>query len=794
MAQPTLKETFYRYAMVGQGSHDFDSKTIGVESRQFAKLTRDAGLLDYLEPQDIDLIFIKSKSKGKLQRRLQFQEFRGAIGLLATKLGMTRKEFEKHINETTVNGPSNNKGTVPMDNKLYDDVEGYTGVYKEGGPVYYHRNDSGLGTQLDRNFRQEKTLVQQIQREESGRTSSPDFKNSAANRRGMFSVGGVSPGASMDKRNFAVSVVPVGQEHRHFVQAELQQTMNTATSTEKGGANMGSYLSPTKGRLVPHPVGIDGSDRVSLHDVFVMYCSTNSQNPASPYAVHSIGAPKEEYVEVSTGSSQKKIVPLMDSLRFAKLCRDAELMEEKGVAGLKYEDIDLIFIKAKSEHPTKYQGFGRVGNAAARKLDWKAFKSAVIKIAAKLGLETKEVERYLIRVLREGPKNNGGCVTEPNRFHDDPSTYTGVYRYGGPTYYEMERQGLSVILDRNYKRDKNLRTVKGDTILATTKRETKAVEADEALLQKVRNRIYLGDSEDQDEGGVAKGDDQFQSAFDPQPTRRPKKVDEDEKEHESEPATETFVSEHAIHTHSTAEPELEAQAQSVPLSQLHSDKPVPFGMSSASAGQRLHARQMEHQLGIENDIRNLTPGNGEQTADVDGRSMLTASQLDDPSPNMMFKKPPGPMKDMPSVPLSSNTQLDEGSLPPAPPQQEQDAQARLPPNPETMSVQERLVYIFSDYSGSPYGSIDNASFVDMMRRCGLLDTTMGKDGTGLRASDMATLFMKSCRSASFGMARMALDDFLMVAVPSVCNAMKASRENLSVFMIQQYLTSSRIGL
>ncbi len=57
----SIKETFYKYSVFGKDSHDFNSTNIGLDSRNFSKLMRDAGLLDYLEAQDIDLVFIKCK-------------------------------------------------------------------------------------------------------------------------------------------------------------------------------------------------------------------------------------------------------------------------------------------------------------------------------------------------------------------------------------------------------------------------------------------------------------------------------------------------------------------------------------------------------------------------------------------------------------------------------------------------------------------------------------------------------------------------------------------------------------
>ncbi len=42
-----------------------------------------------------------------------------------------------------------------------------------------------------------------------------------------------------------------------------------------------------------------------------------------------------------------------------------------------------------------------------------------------------------------------GTVAVANRFHDDPNTYTGVHKAGGPTTIDHDKQGLDQLLDRS---------------------------------------------------------------------------------------------------------------------------------------------------------------------------------------------------------------------------------------------------------------------------------------------------------------------------------------------------------
>ena len=42
-----------------------------------------------------------------------------------------------------------------------------------------------------------------------------------------------------------------------------------------------------------------------------------------------------------------------------------------------------------------------------------------------------------------------GTVAQPNKFHDDPRTYTVVHKAGGPTTIDHDKQGLDQLLDRS---------------------------------------------------------------------------------------------------------------------------------------------------------------------------------------------------------------------------------------------------------------------------------------------------------------------------------------------------------
>jgi hypothetical protein len=127
----------------------------------------------------------------------------------------------------------------------------------------------------------------------------------------------------------------------------------------------------------------------------------------------------------------------LDSNMFSKLCRECSIINK----GCTKTDVDLIFTKCKPK--------------SGRKLDWRAFREALTFLAEKrfpktfkeTGLEAavKKVEELICKI--DGPQANA-TKAEFVKFHDDQSTYTGVYKQGGPTNVDAKIT-LSNLLDRS---------------------------------------------------------------------------------------------------------------------------------------------------------------------------------------------------------------------------------------------------------------------------------------------------------------------------------------------------------
>jgi hypothetical protein len=120
----------------------------------------------------------------------------------------------------------------------------------------------------------------------------------------------------------------------------------------------------------------------------------------------------------------------MDSKTFAKICKDAKLIDTKTFTG---GDADLVFAKAKARR------------ASGKSINYDAFRQVAINgIAEKKGVDETAILTILAQC--QGPVMNA-TQTENVRLHDDTTTYTGAHAQGGPTF-EQGGGGLATHLDR----------------------------------------------------------------------------------------------------------------------------------------------------------------------------------------------------------------------------------------------------------------------------------------------------------------------------------------------------------
>jgi len=137
----------------------------------------------------------------------------------------------------------------------------------------------------------------------------------------------------------------------------------------------------------------------------------------------------------------------MDSSHLMKLCRDAQLLDTK----LTRTNVDLIFT--------------RVCPKGSKRLNYKQFVNALTLFAEKKRMNPLKI--FMMVVSIQGPSVS--CtVANPNRFHDDKTTYTGVHTQGGPTKHD---NGITLSSHMDRSQNTDVRGVKqNDRVTLPTKR------------------------------------------------------------------------------------------------------------------------------------------------------------------------------------------------------------------------------------------------------------------------------------------------------------------------------------
>ncbi|ORC93573.1 flagellar associated protein [Trypanosoma theileri] len=117
----------------------------------------------------------------------------------------------------------------------------------------------------------------------------------------------------------------------------------------------------------------------------------------------------------------------MDNSHFSKMLKETKIIGKTFTS----TDADLLFNKVKAK--------------GARKMTYNEFTTrALPEIAAKLKKSVEEVTSMLENGMPEAHATKADNV----KFHDDKSTYTGVYKAGGPTNVDRNAGSLAGVVDR----------------------------------------------------------------------------------------------------------------------------------------------------------------------------------------------------------------------------------------------------------------------------------------------------------------------------------------------------------
>mmetsp|Transcript_21701 Transcript_21701/g.25187 ORF Transcript_21701/g.25187 Transcript_21701/m.25187 type:complete len:153 (-) Transcript_21701:164-622(-) len=127
--------------------HAFNAGAKDMDNRQFAKCTKDCGLLDKkLTTTDVDLIFNKVKNNPSI-RKINFKQFEEAVAQFATKKGISEDDVKAIM--ISKGGPTFT-GTKADSVKFHDDKSTYTGTHTKGGPTTVDNKINDLSQLADR--------------------------------------------------------------------------------------------------------------------------------------------------------------------------------------------------------------------------------------------------------------------------------------------------------------------------------------------------------------------------------------------------------------------------------------------------------------------------------------------------------------------------------------------------------------------------------------------------------------------------------------------------------------------
>ena len=117
----------------------------------------------------------------------------------------------------------------------------------------------------------------------------------------------------------------------------------------------------------------------------------------------------------------------IDGAKFLKFCKDSKLISPS--SKFRKEDVDIVFAKYKE--------------SGQRHLSKSRFNDALQDIAQRKKMSFDE----LVDFITSNTPSAQGCTSVttamPNRLHDDTSSYTGVYKAGGPTMVDKNHRDLS---------------------------------------------------------------------------------------------------------------------------------------------------------------------------------------------------------------------------------------------------------------------------------------------------------------------------------------------------------------
>jgi hypothetical protein len=362
--------------------------SVGIDSARWLKLCKDAKLMSSkFRPVDVDLIF----TRNAVQRRLEFFGFQDALVEVATKKGVDGEKLIDNLLAATYEGPSI-RGTFAESVRLHDDKSTYTGVYKAGGPTIVDYEKMSMNQICDRSKK--------------------------ATIRGVPAIAVEGPGGVNALMEKTLPISPyidtpvltiVEQQQAHSISSaghKIFKSTKHGLGVEESKVERGS----DRGPLSPESLK-------KLKAIYLSYTDASNRSNAKLHNEAAYLAPPPN--PVANG---------VDSARFMKMLKDGKILDSK----FRLFDLDIVYKKYSDK----------------RRMNYKGLVKSILEISTKKGIDPTRLVDRLFANTAEGPSNTGTFADDHVRLHDDKTTYTGVYRSGGPTVVDMEKMSFSQLVSR----------------------------------------------------------------------------------------------------------------------------------------------------------------------------------------------------------------------------------------------------------------------------------------------------------------------------------------------------------
>ena len=383
---------------------------VGIDSSRFFKLCKDGKLLDSnFRKVDVDLVFTKFAK----QRRLDYNAFQNALSEVAVKKRANGEILIENLLFLTQNGPSMH-GSLAAPTRLHDDKSTYTGVYKAGGPTTIDYEKQTMDKLCDRTKRATVRGVPEL---------------------AVYGPGGINVLMAPTLPCSPFVHLPAGNRH-----AQGNINNNTTAMSSSPAAVAGSAILDSSFEEKSMDYALDLSGEFNMGYFMASLNSSNVKEAILPrelfnqvkniYRLYTAASSRSSVNHMNVPPPPKPSAQGIDSARFLKLLKDGNLINKH----FHMYDVDVIF--------SKY--------ADRRRLNVYGFQSALIELALKRNEDIGTILHRLTERTANGPTLSGSA-SEYTRLHDDKSTYTGVYKAGGPTTIDYEKQTMDQLCDRRKK-------------------------------------------------------------------------------------------------------------------------------------------------------------------------------------------------------------------------------------------------------------------------------------------------------------------------------------------------------